>query len=92
MAKRIDEESHGLPTGRATRALFGQLYPNFAEWLDGSTWELDLQEDLKGANLNGFRSNLHYQARAMQLNLTTKTVRHLDEQGRMCQYLLVRAW
>ena len=92
MATRIEADDQQLPVRQGPREPFAVTYPQFMEWLDGTTWELDTETDIVGDNPNSFRSNLFYQAHTLGLNLTTKTVRRRDETGTLRRYLLVRAW
>ena len=92
MPQRIEDEDNQLPVRDQPRQLFAERYPEFVSWLDGTTWELDPDTDLAGDTLNGFRSNLFYQARSLGLNLTTKTVHRPGPDGQPHRYLRVRAF
>lgn len=87
MAKRLEDQ---LPT-ETNQASFAERYPDFPSWLDGNTWELDVETDI-GADVDKFRSTLHYQARVFNLRLVTKTVYREDEPGVKRRYLLVRTY
>ena len=71
--------------------MFVIRYPDFPSWLNGSTWELDLETEILEP-LENFRASLHYQCQAMRLNLTTKTVTRTQEDGTVRKVLLVRAY
>jgi len=90
MALRLDDGSE-LPTPQIIGRSFGEQYPNFTDWLDGSTWELDTTDDLLCAPINNFRASLYYQAKVMRRRLITKTVIRVGEDGLPRRKLLVRA-
>lgn len=87
MATRLEGDQVPLPSRRTS---FADRYPDYPSWLDGSTWELDIETDI-AADLNAFRSALHYQARVFGLKLATKTVYRLED-GVKRRYLLVRTY
>jgi hypothetical protein len=88
MAKEL--ETGEELTERHSLGRFIDRYPNFPSWLNGNTWELDYTTDI-GIDIRAFRAGLRYQARALRLNLTTKTVvRHYPD-GTGAKVLLVRA-
>lgn len=69
---------------------FIERYPDYPSWLDGQTWELDIETEIEiHEPLNNFRSSLHYQARAFHLELATKATTD-PETGR--RVLLVQAF
>jgi hypothetical protein len=90
MALRLDDGTE-LPTPKIAGRRFGEQYPNFTDWLDGSTWELDTTDDLLCAPINNFRASLYYQAQAAGRHLVTKTVIRVGEDGLPRRKLLVRA-
>lgn len=61
-------------TAENVRRLFIERYPEFPTWLDGQTWELDVETEIHEGNANRFQSALHYQARVLGLSLSSKTV------------------
>jgi hypothetical protein len=86
----IKRETGEILQRRHRYGSFAERYPDYPQWLDGGTWELSFDEDIK-APLAGFRSALHYQARCLGLNLVTKTVNSVDSEGRLVKVLLVQA-
>lgn len=76
-----------LIQGKRRALRFGERYPDFAEWLDGQTWELDLDTEIHEP-LNTFRASLYYQATCFGQRIATKVVKR--ENGR--KVLLVRAY
>jgi hypothetical protein len=89
MAKELDSGQQLQPRLRYGR--FIERYPDFPQWLNGSTWELDYDIDIQ-MPIRGFRSCLRYQAQELGLNLSTKTVIQVGDDGRTHKVLLVRAW
>lgn len=67
-----------------SRLPFHERYPDYALWLNGSTWELDPENDLVDS-IPQFRASLYYHARTMGLKLRTKTI---TRDGK--EYFLVR--
>src|SRR3954447_13556671 len=70
MAKRLESFPGDVPSG-------ARRYP-WAEWTDGSVWEIRRGEDYDAATEN-MRVNLHMKADALAKKVRTKKVR--DEQG-----------
>lgn len=74
-------------TARRRATSFVERYPDYPSWLDGQTWELDIETEIHEP-LNAFRASLYYQARQFGSRLATKTVTRAE--GR--KVLLVRAY
>jgi hypothetical protein len=86
MARIVDDVV--LRPSRST--LYGSFpvrYPDYASWLDGSTWELEVETDLHEP-VNTFRAALYYQATTVGMKLATRVRHRLDGTS----YLMVRAY
>jgi Ser/Thr protein kinase RdoA (MazF antagonist) len=78
MANTVDDQLEP----RHGRGLFGERYPDYLSWLDGQTWELDVETEIHEP-VGNFRASLHYQAREMGMKVATRTVwREEDGQRR----------
>lgn len=90
---RILEDGSELSDPKRPRAdSFGDRYPHYADWLDGSTWELNVAEDIGDETLNQFRASLYYQATVFKMRLRTRVVRRYNENDEPYMVLLVRAY
>lgn len=82
------ENSYNLsPRPRSERDLFVHRYPDFTSWLDGQTWEFDIETEIHEP-VSNFRASLYYQATCFKQKTATKVI--TKEDGR--KYLLVRAY
>jgi hypothetical protein len=91
MATKLGPEDQ-IPAAKQSRQhLFVEIYPDYFDWLDGDTWELDYETDIH-TDRNRFVAALRYQARENEQELTVKTVYRVSEDGTRRKVLLVRAY